>query len=74
VEVLAEGRHRGKWQGRTRTNKLVFFVDRAQSPHDWRGQLTQVQVTWTGPWSMQGTAVPFAAHGSSEFCGFAAQE
>jgi tRNA-2-methylthio-N6-dimethylallyladenosine synthase len=74
LEVLIEGRHRGKWQGRTRTNKLVFFVDRAQSPHDWRGQLAQVRVTWTGPWSMQGTAVPFAAHGSSEFCGFAAQE
>ena len=27
VEVLVEGRKRGKWQGRTRTDKLVFFTD-----------------------------------------------
>ena len=74
VEVLVEGRHRGKWQGRTRTNKLVFFVDHAQPCHDWRGQLVQIQVTWTGPWSMQGKVAPSAAYGSSEFCGFAAQE
>ena len=25
VEILVEGRLRGKWQGRTRSNKLVFF-------------------------------------------------
>lgn len=50
VEVLVEERHKGKWRGRTRTNKLVFFEDEG----DWRGKLAQVQVTWTGPWSMQG--------------------
>jgi tRNA-2-methylthio-N6-dimethylallyladenosine synthase len=51
VEVLVEGEHKGKWRGRTRTNKLVFFED----ARDWRGQLAPVSVTWTGPWSMQGT-------------------
>jgi len=51
VEVLVEGRHKGKWRGRTRTNKLVFFdVDR----QDRTGQLVQVRITSTGPWSMQG--------------------
>ena len=50
VEVLVEDLHKGKWRGRTRLNKLVFFEDNA----DWRGQLAQVLVTWTGPYSMQG--------------------
>jgi tRNA-2-methylthio-N6-dimethylallyladenosine synthase len=51
VEVLVEGRHKGKWRGRTRTNKLVFFdVDEG----DWTGQLAQVRITRAGPWSMQG--------------------
>jgi tRNA-2-methylthio-N6-dimethylallyladenosine synthase len=51
VEVLVEERHKGKWRGRTRTNTLVFFEDE----RDWRGKLAQVQITWTGPWSMQGS-------------------
>ncbi len=50
VEVLVEELHKGKWRGRTRTNKLVFFADAA----DWRGKLAQVRITWAGPWSMIG--------------------
>jgi tRNA-2-methylthio-N6-dimethylallyladenosine synthase len=51
VEVLVEERHKGKWRGRTRTNKLVFFdVDE----RDWTGQLAPVRITRAGPWSMQG--------------------
>lgn len=51
VEVLVEGRHRGKWRGRTRSNKLVFFdVDDT----DWTGHLVLVRITRAGPWSMQG--------------------
>ncbi len=50
VEVLVEGEHRGKWRGRTPQNKLVFFEDAA----DWHGKLAQVEITWTGPYSMQG--------------------
>ena len=51
VEVLFEENVRGRWRGRTPTNKLVF----AESAEDLRGQLRQATVTWTGPWSMQGT-------------------
>jgi tRNA-2-methylthio-N6-dimethylallyladenosine synthase len=50
VEVLVEDLQRGKWRGRTRTNKLVFFADDA----DWRGKLALVEITWAGPWSMLG--------------------
>jgi tRNA-2-methylthio-N6-dimethylallyladenosine synthase len=50
VEVLVEDQHKGKWQGRIPQNKIVFFED---SAHDWRGQLATVEITWTGPWSMQ---------------------
>lgn len=51
VEVLVETEHKGKWKGRTRTNKLVFF----SAPGDWTGQLARVTVTQTSPWSLQGT-------------------
>jgi len=50
VEVLVDGCHKGKWRGRTRTDKLVFF----SHPDDWRGRLANVRITGTGPWSMQG--------------------
>ncbi len=53
VEILVEENHKGRWKGRTRTNKLVFFED--ESGRDWQGQLVNVQITWTGPWSMRGT-------------------
>jgi tRNA-2-methylthio-N6-dimethylallyladenosine synthase len=49
VEVLFEDKVRGRWRGRTPTNKLVFV----HSDEDLRGQLHPVQITWTGPWSMQ---------------------
>jgi len=50
VPVLFEDRHRDKWRGRTPQNKLVFV----ESERDLRGQVEDVQITWTGPWSMQG--------------------
>ena len=50
VEVLVEASHKGKWRGRTRTNKLVFFEDPAHR----LGQAVNVKITWSGPWSMQG--------------------
>jgi hypothetical protein len=55
VEILVEGRQKGKWKGRTRTNKLVFFSD--ESGRDWRGELVEVAITWSGPWSMQAQLV-----------------
>jgi tRNA-2-methylthio-N6-dimethylallyladenosine synthase len=51
VEVLFEEKVKGRWRGRTPTNKLVFV----ESDDDLRGQLLNVTVTWTGPWSMQAT-------------------
>ena len=57
VKVLFEEEVKGRWKGRTETNKLVF----AQSERDLRGQVLPVQITWTGPWSMQGRLVPDAA-------------
>ncbi len=49
-EVLVEGRTRGKWQGRTRTGKLVFFA----SDQDYRGRLAPVKIEKTSAWSLQG--------------------
>lgn len=51
VEVLVEDKVKNKWRGRTPQNKLVFFSDDTQ---DWRGKLVNLEVIWTGPWSMQG--------------------
>ncbi|MBA7716272.1 tRNA-2-methylthio-N(6)-dimethylallyladenosine synthase [subsurface metagenome] len=50
IEVLVEGKHKGKWQGRTRTGKLVFFSD----DNDCLGQLVKIRVEKTSPWSLQG--------------------
>lgn len=52
VEILVEEKSKGRWKGRTRTNKLVFFED--ESGKDWQGQQVEVEITWTGPWSLRG--------------------
>ena len=53
LEVLVEGRKKGKWQGRTRSNKLVFFEDGV----DHLGELVNVEIQRSSPWSLQGTVV-----------------
>ncbi|MBA7546114.1 tRNA-2-methylthio-N(6)-dimethylallyladenosine synthase [subsurface metagenome] len=50
VEVLVEGRKKGKWQGRTRSGKLVFF----NNNNDFLGQLAKIRIEKTSPWSLQG--------------------
>jgi tRNA-2-methylthio-N6-dimethylallyladenosine synthase len=50
VEVLVEGKKGGKWFGRTRSNKLVFFEDAG----DWLGQLAIIQIEKTSPWCLTG--------------------
>jgi tRNA-2-methylthio-N6-dimethylallyladenosine synthase len=50
VEILVEGRTRGKWYGRTRTDKLVFF----SSVQDYAGRLAYIRIEKTSPWSLQG--------------------
>lgn len=57
VQVLVEEKekNRNRWKGRTRNNKLVFFEDPS---NDWKGKLVQVEINWTGPWSMRGELAP----------------
>lgn len=50
VEVLVERRHKGRWMGRTPTNKLVFF----EAGEDLRGELAEVRITHSGAWSLRG--------------------
>lgn len=49
VEVLFEEKIKGRWKGRTPTNKLVFV----ETDEDLRGRVLPVTITWAGPWSMQ---------------------
>jgi tRNA-2-methylthio-N6-dimethylallyladenosine synthase len=53
VEILVEGKIRGKWHGRTRTDKPVFF----SSERDYKGQLVNVKISKTSPWSLQGKVI-----------------
>ncbi|MFC1899327.1 MiaB/RimO family radical SAM methylthiotransferase [Chloroflexota bacterium] len=53
VEVLIEGKEKGKWQGRTRSGKLVF----CQSNGDYWGKLVKNKIEKTSPWSLQGKIV-----------------
>ena len=50
IEILVEGRNKGKWQGRTGSDKMVFFSNDANH----RGQLVNIRVDKTSPWSLQG--------------------
>ena len=50
-EVLVEGRKKGKWFGRYRNDKLVFFTN-----DDMRaGQVVDVKITETSPWYLEGS-------------------
>ncbi|MBI4213317.1 MAG: MiaB/RimO family radical SAM methylthiotransferase [Chloroflexi bacterium] len=50
-EVLVEGTHQGKWYGRARNNKLVFFEDEQNRV----GELVPVTISSASSWSLQGT-------------------
>jgi len=50
ITVLFEGQKKGRWFGRTPTNKLVF----SDSPQPLPGSIQDVVITWTGPWSLIG--------------------
>ncbi len=54
VEVLFEEKVKHRWKGRTPNTKLIFV----ESEQDLRGRTLPVQITWTGPWSMQGRLLP----------------
>jgi tRNA-2-methylthio-N6-dimethylallyladenosine synthase len=53
VEVLFEEKVKGRWKGRTPTNKLVFL----ESQENLKGITLPVNITWSGPWSMQAAAL-----------------
>ncbi len=53
VEVLIDGHRKGRWQGRTRTDRLVFVEDEEEL----LGRLIRVAVTHTTPWSLRGRRV-----------------
>ncbi|MFU8795913.1 MAG: MiaB/RimO family radical SAM methylthiotransferase [Dehalococcoidia bacterium] len=50
VEVLVEGQRKGKWFGRTRSDKLVFF----EATGDRAGRLADIMIGRTSPWSLGG--------------------
>jgi tRNA-2-methylthio-N6-dimethylallyladenosine synthase len=53
VEVLVEGKKKGKWHGRSRSGKLVFFNDKK----DLLGQVVYIKIEKTSPWSLQGSII-----------------
>jgi tRNA-2-methylthio-N6-dimethylallyladenosine synthase len=53
VEILVEGKKTGKWWGRTRTDKLVFFV----SEENYLGKLLNIHIEKTSPWSLIGKVI-----------------
>ncbi|OGO20656.1 MAG: tRNA (N6-isopentenyl adenosine(37)-C2)-methylthiotransferase MiaB [Chloroflexi bacterium RBG_16_50_9] len=52
-EILVESRTKGKWYGRTRTDKLVFF----HNGNDCLGQLVNIRIEKTSPWALQGKII-----------------
>jgi tRNA-2-methylthio-N6-dimethylallyladenosine synthase len=54
TEVLVEGLHKGRWFGRTRTTRLVFFDDPGR---EWTARMATVEITRATAWSMQGRVV-----------------
>ncbi len=55
-EVLVEARKKGKWQGRTRSNKLVF-IPMQEGDDDRMGELVDVRIERAGAWSLQGQPI-----------------
>jgi len=50
VDILVEGQKKGKWYGRTRTDKLTFF----ENDSDCMGMMVPVEIMKTSPWALQG--------------------
>ena len=50
VQVLVETQQKGRWRGRTRTGKLVYF----EQPDVLVGEMVNVEIEWAGPWSLVG--------------------
>lgn len=50
VSILFDSKSKNRWRGRTPTNKLVFV----EKDENLLAQEREVNITWTGPWSMLG--------------------
>lgn len=50
VEILVEGKSKGKWYGRTKNGKLVFF----DGDGNLEGQLVKVMIKGANPWWLEG--------------------
>ncbi len=63
-DVLIDGHSRGKYQGRTRTDKLVY-IENSETFETRIGGFAMVRITGTSPWSLQGevTAAEMSATG-----------
>lgn len=62
VEILVDHREKdGRWCGRTREGKLVFFRD----DQNWLGRLARVRLTWIAAFSLAGELTDAAAEPSS---------
>ena len=58
VPVLFEGRSKGRWRGRTPTNKLVFVAN----DDNLLGMILDIHIIWSGPWSMIGEVEPILSN------------
>lgn len=52
VEVMVEGEKGGRWWGRTRNGKLVFFNG---SNSTYPGQIIDIKIVKASPWALQGS-------------------
>jgi len=50
LEVLVDGTNKGRWQGRTRSDKMVFF----SGGENLQGETVMVSIEKTSSWSLQG--------------------
>lgn len=58
LEVLVDGKQRGRWRGRSRGNTLVFF----DAPGDWLGETVNVRVTEPKTWYLLGEPCESVKH------------
>jgi tRNA-2-methylthio-N6-dimethylallyladenosine synthase len=53
LEILVDGKQRGRWRGRSRGNTLVFF----DAPGQWIGETVHVRITEPHTWYLLGDVV-----------------
>lgn len=51
IEVLVEGKKKGRWWGRARSGKLIFFI---AGDGDLTGNIMNIDIKRAGPWALQG--------------------